>query len=177
MCLFCRKKAAWKKLELLKFAHMQLLLFNNRMQFRNKSLQPAAICLSHSIDIWCMCMAASSSWGKMKGPLLATAAQWMHSGRECKAHADNTICYFSATRTCQLILLDNMNQSVSICITLWLHLLFLRRAMFYICFQGHLHTHQNREGESYEATSEKQKMKYFVIWSLREGSPETCQHS
>lgn len=47
--------------------------------------------------------------------------------------------------------------------------------MFYICFQGRLHTHQNREGESYEATSEEQKMKHFVIWSLREGSPETCQ--
>lgn len=49
--------------------------------------------------------------------------------------------------------------------------------MFSICFQGHLHTPQNREGESYEATSEEQKMKYFVIWPLREGSPETCQHS
>lgn len=41
--------------------------------------------------------------------------------------------------------------------------------MFYICFQGHLHTHQDRERESYEATSEKQKMKYFVIWLVPQG--------
>lgn len=148
---------------------MQLLLFNNHIQFRDNSLQPADICISRSIDICCMCMAASSPWGKW-GDLY-----WQQLPSGCTVdvnakHMQHNLLTLLLSYKSMSANTAGQHESVFIhFITLWLHLLFLRRAMFHICFQEHLHTHQNREGERYEATSEKQKMKYFVIWPVPQG--------
>lgn len=111
-------------------------------------------------------MAASSSWGKIRGPLLATAAQWTWMQSTCRQHNLLTL------------LLSYKNMSAN---TAGRHesvFIHLHHTLVTLTFSQESHVlyllpgtsaHQNREGESYEATSEKQKMKYFVIWPVPQG--------